>query len=181
MGTLDFIESLNTEPNPKTTIGSEVALVRRMLLIDDQGEPTLSPLIETIQIRHFSPPQTFHEFELNRARLFDGLAGGLELKTDLFMLFMSHGDVFENLDIPELKATIPEICTACHFEYPPIPNSGNTRSIISYSRQPISLPDNGQPILFPTTSAAEAQTVIQWKLNHETWQTLEVLWNQASP
>ncbi len=180
-GTLDFIESLNTEPNPVLAIGSDVALVRRMLLVDDQGDLTLSPLVETVQLRHFSPGQNFHEFELDRARLFDGLAGGLVLKTDVFLLFMSHGDVFENPDIPELKDTIPKICSACHFEYPPIPNSGNTRSIISYSRQPFSLPDNGQPILFPTTSAAEAQTVINWKLHHETWRSLETLWNQATP
>ncbi|HSK89000.1 MAG TPA: hypothetical protein VK880_11615 [Anaerolineales bacterium] len=179
--TLDFIESLNREPNPVTAIGSDVALVRRMLLIDDQGDLTLSPLVESIQIRHFSPAQVFHEFELKRARLFDGLAGGLELKTDLFLLFMSHGDVFEDPNIPELKATIPEICKACHVEYPPIPNSGNTRSIISYSRHPFPLPDGGRPVLSETTSADEAQTVIEWKLDHQTWRSLETLWNQAIP
>lgn len=178
--TLDFIESLNTEPNPATAIGSDVALVRRMLLIDNQGNLVLSPLIETIQIRHFSPAQNFHEFELNRLRLFDGFAGGLELKTAVFPLFMSHGDVFEN-HVPELRVTIPELCTGCHFEYPPIPNSGNTRSIISYSRQLFSLSDTKQVILFATTWADESQTVIEWKRNHVTWQSLEALWNQPSP
>lgn len=181
MRTLDFIESLNAEPNPVTAIGSEVALVRQMLLIDDQGALILSPLIETIQVRHFGTPQTFHEFELNRARLFDGLAGGLELKTEIFMLFMGHGDVFENPDIPELKAAIPGICTACHFNNSAFPKSENTRSIISYSREPFSLPDNEKPILSATTWADEAQVVIDWKLSHATWQTLEVLWKQASP
>lgn len=177
--TLDFIKSLNIEPNPVTAIGSDVALARRMLLIDHQGDLVLSPLIETIQIRHFSPAQSFHEFELNRASLFDGFTGGLELKASVVMLFMGgHGDVFEN-SIPELRVTIPELCTGCHFEYPPIPNSGNTRSIISYSRQPFSLPDNRRPILFATTLEDEAQTVIEWKLDHETWQALKTLWNQA--
>jgi hypothetical protein len=47
MGTLDFIESLKTEPNPVLALGSDVALVRRMLLIDDQGDLLLSPLVET--------------------------------------------------------------------------------------------------------------------------------------
>lgn len=179
--TLDFIESLNTEPNPVTAIGSDVALARRMLLIDDQGDLVFSPLIETIQIRHFSPAQIFHEFELNRAHLFDGFAGGLVLKTELFMLFMGHGDVFEIPGIQDLRATIPQICRGCHFHDLSNPNSDNTRSIISYSRQPFSLPDNIQPILFATTWTDEAQTVIEWKLNHETWQSLETLWNQASP
>lgn len=178
-GTLDFIGSLNTGPNPVTAVGSDVALVRRMLLIDDQGDLALSPLVETIQIRHFNPEQHFHEFELDRARLFQGL-GGLVSKKDIFLLFMSHGDVFEN-PVPELRAAIPEICKACHSEYPPIFHSGNTHSIISYSRQPFSLSDNSQPILFPTTLEEEAQTVIQWKRNHETWKSLKVLWGQTNP
>jgi hypothetical protein len=179
--TLDFIKSLNTEPKPATAIGSEVALVRRMLLIDEQGDLILSPLVETVQIRHFRPAQSFHEFELNRTRLFDGLAGGLVLKTELFMLFMSHGDVFQNPDISELQAAIPDICQACHSEYPPIFNSGNTQSILSYSREKFPLADNGQPILSPTTWTAEAQTVITWKRDHETWKSFKTLWDQAGP
>lgn len=178
--TFDFIESLNTQGNPVTTIGSEIALVRRMLLIDDQGEIMLSPLVETIQIRHFRPAQSFHEFELSRSRLFEGIGGGLLPKDEIFMLFMGHGDVFEN-PVPELRVAIPEICSACHFEYPPIPNSGNTRSIISYSRQPFALPDNQSPVLFPITVNGEAQTVIEWKRNHGTWKALKTLWDRASP
>ena len=174
--TLDFIESLKTETNPVLAIGSDVALVRRMLLIDDQGNLILSPLVETIQIRHFSPVQNFHEFELKRVSLFDGSASSLDLKTNLFLLFMSHGDVFESDHGPELRATIPEICKACHF-----PNSGNVQSIISYSRHPFSLPDNSKPILFATTLADEAQTVIEWKMNHKTWKSLKDLWDQPSP
>ena len=94
---------------------------------------------------------------------------------------MGHGDVFQNPDIPDLRATIADICKACHSEYPPILNSGNTQSILSYSRQKFPLPDHGRPTLFPTIWAEEAQTVIQWKLNHETWQSLEALWDQTSP
>jgi len=176
LATLDFIESLRSEPNPTLAIGSDVVLMRRMLLIDDQGELVLSPLIETVQIRHFDPAQKFYEFELNRTRLFDGFAGDLILKTDLFLLFMSHGDVFESDHGPELRATIPEICKACHF-----PNSGNIQSIISYSRYPFSLPDNAKPILFATTLTDEAQTVIEWKMNHGTWKSLKALWDQSSP
>jgi hypothetical protein len=179
--TLDFVESLKTETNPVTAIGSDVALVRRMLLIDDQGDLLLSPLVETIQIRNFNPEQHFHEFELDRTRLLQGLDHNLVSNRDFFMLFMSHGDVFAIPDIPDLRAAIPDICKACHSEYPPIFNSGNTHSIISYSRQPFSLPDNSQPILFPTTLEEEAQTVIKWKRNHATWKSLEALWHQARP
>ena len=181
VATLDFIESLNTEPHPVLAIGSDVALVRRILLIDDQGSLVLSPLVETVQIRHVSPAQFFHEFELKRTRLFNGIAGGLELNTDLFLLFMSHGDVFENDHGPALQATVPAICKACHFEDSLTLDSGDIQSIISYSRQRFPLPDNGQPTLIATSWADEAQTVIEWKLNHETWKSLEAMWNQASP
>ena len=179
-GTLDFIESLNAESIPVTAVGSDVALVRRMLLIDARGEIILSPLVETIQMRHFSPAQSFHEFELDRSRLLQGLAGGLTLHQDFFMLFMSHGDVFESPDIPDERAAIPQICKACHFEDPPIPNSGTTRSIISYSRQPFALPENESPFLFATTVLQEARTVIQWTSAHGTWIALQSLWEQAN-
>ncbi|HEX5941789.1 MAG TPA: hypothetical protein VFY66_05895, partial [Anaerolineales bacterium] len=150
------------------------------LLIDDQGEILLSPLVETIQLRHFSPGQSFHELELNRSRLLNGVSGSLVLNQAFFMLFMSHGDVFES-SMPELQATIPQICKACHVEYPPILNSGNTKSIISYSRQSFSLRDNERPVLFATTLLQEAETVIEWKRGHATWKLLERLWRQPAP
>jgi len=180
--TLDFINSLNTDPHPDFKIGSEVALVRRMLLIDDLGNPVLSPLVETIQIRHFSPEQVFLEFELDRRRLLNGDADSLNLKTDLFMLFLSHGDVFESDHGPELQATIPDICKACHLNIPGVLDSGNMQSllqaVLSYSRANFPLPDNQRPILFATTRMDEAQTVINWKLKHHTWKSLKTLWNQ---
>lgn len=170
--TLDFITSLQTELQPLTPIGTEIALVRRMLLISNQGELILSPVIEKIQIRRFNPNQTFYEFELNRKYLFNNFAGGLIPKKEFFLLFMSHGDVFENNDFPELKASIPSICLGCHFDFPSTAISGNTESIVSYSRNNFPLPENEQPVLFITNWESEAQAVITWKRNHETWTTL---------
>jgi hypothetical protein len=180
-GTLDFIKSLNTDQHPVTASGSEVALVRRMLLIDDQGELVRSPFVETVQIRHFRPGQTFYEFELSRERLFEGIAGGLVPNHDLFMLFMGHGDVFKNPDFPNVRAAIPDICKACHFLDSSDPDTGNTQTIISHSRQRFPLPDNARPILFATTLNEEAQTVIKWKQAHGTWKALETLWQQTTP
>ena len=179
-GTLEFIDALNRVPNPVTPIGTQVALVRRMLLIDDQGERVLSPLVETVQLRHFGPSQSFYEFELDRKKLFDSQAGGLVPNDDLFMLFMGHGDVFEN-SMPEVQAAIPQICKACHFETSPSLNFGATQSIISYSREPFPLPGNARPVLFASTVEEEALTVIKWKQNHKTWSSLEVLWTGAIP
>ena len=129
------------------------------------------------RIRHFNPEQIFHEFELDRTRLFSGFAGGVHSKNDLFLLFSSHGDVFEGSHGPELQATIPDICKACHSEDPLSSNSGNTQTILSYSRFRFPLPDNQKPILFATTWDNEAQIVIEWKIKHNTWQSLEALWH----
>jgi hypothetical protein len=175
-GTLEFIDSLNTEARPVTPTGTEVALVRRMLLIDDRGELVLSPLVETVQIRHFRPLQLFHELELDRKRLFEGSAGGLVPNVNLFMLFMGHGDVFQVSEMPTLQASIPDICKACHSDEPYTFDSGNTGSIITYSRRPFPLADDERPVLFASTVMDEAQTVMQWKREHETWKRLEALW-----
>lgn len=173
--TLDFIDSLNTGPDPITAVGLEVSLVRRMLLIDNRGELVLSPLVETVQIRHFSPGQSFYEFELDRVQLFDDFTGGLVPNDELFMLFMGHGDVFEH-SLPRLQASIPEICKACHFADRPI-----IQTIISYSRYPFSLPDNSRPVLFATTLENESRTVAEWKQDHETWRSLASRWERMLP
>jgi hypothetical protein len=177
---LDFIQSLNAEPAPETAPGTEVALVRRMLLIDDRGELVLSPLIESVQLRHFSPQQHFYEFELDRARLLRG-EGGLISKNELIPTFMSHGDVFENPDFPQMTAGIPDLCRACHTEDPLAINAGNTRSILSYSRDKFALPDQARPVLHPTTWEDEARSVIEWKHSHKTWELLANVWEQTYP
>jgi hypothetical protein len=176
-GTLDFIRSLNTEQRPVLPIGLDVALVRRMLLIDDRGDLVLSPLVETMQIRHFNPEQIFHEFELDRARLLNGDAGTFNLKTELFMLFFSHGDVFAFHDIPSFQAPIPDVCKACHVNIPAVFDRGNIQGILSYSRANFPLPDNEQPVLLAANWTDEARNVIRWKLDHPTWQILQTLWD----
>lgn len=173
--TFDFIDSLNTGPDPLTAIDLEVALVRRMLLIDDRGELVLSPLVETVQIRHFSPGQSFYEFELDRVQLFDDFTGGLVPNDELFMLFMGHGDVFKH-SLPKLQASIPEICKACHSADRPV-----IQTIISYSRHPFSLPDNSRPVLSATTVENESRAVVEWKQDHETWRSLASRWEQMLP
>jgi hypothetical protein len=171
--TLDFIHSLNTERRPALTTGAGVALVRRMLLIDNQGNLVLSPLVETVQIRHYSPEQIFHEFELDRTHLLHRRADAFKLKTDFFTLFSSHGDIFAHGEI--YKATVPAHCKACHVNHPSVSDGGNAQGILSYSRALFPLPDNEQPILFATTLMDESETVINWKLNHRTWKALKFL------
>ncbi|SRR6266498_4012373 len=170
--TLRFLQELN-EKRPLTLqlADTEVALVRRAMLIDDQGDIIPSPITESVQTRHFVyvgesfASQNFYEFQLNRVSLFAGAAGGFQPVAKEFMTFGSHGDVFQISG--DVQALVPEICASCH--------AGGTLalSILSYSRFRFPLPDQGSPVLIQTTPELEARTVIAWKQKHQTWQAWE--------
>jgi hypothetical protein len=176
--TLKFLQELN-EKRPLTLqlVGTEVALVQRALLINDQGDITPSPITESVQIRHFVyvgeslAMQYFYEFQLNRASLLAGTSGGFQAVTKEFMLFSSQGDVFQ-MDRGYDQALVPDICASCH--------AGGTLSlsILSYSRFRFPLPHQGFPVLIQTTPALEAQTVITWKRKHQTWQVFKTFTNE---
>jgi hypothetical protein len=116
-------------PNPKLPpfpVGTEVALVRRALLIASGNTPTATALTESVQLRIYREVpemtaqtviaaldngtadnkraqswQSFQEFQLSRSRLFAGRAGGLRAvgpdELDFRTPFMlSYHDEFEN-------------------------------------------------------------------------------------
>ena len=111
-GNFRFSPNLNL---PMLPIGSELALVRRALLIDVHGRIAASPLTESVQLRVTTSeevPATFAgglaedpnradavEFELRRSDLFSGTSGGLRdvsLERDLNTGFLSgREDEFE--------------------------------------------------------------------------------------
>jgi len=127
---------------PQLPAGSAVALVRRMLLVDRDGDLVPSALVESVQIRLFrgfgEPPQIGEileedprpfqrmvELELDRERLFRGEAGGVravEADERGFLIFLSHGwDPFdrpagsEGIVGPEqLRSRRFEQCNQCH-------------------------------------------------------------------
>jgi len=176
--TLKMLQELN-EQRPLTLqlADTEVALVRRAMLINDQGDITPSPITELVQIRHFEyvgvsfASQNFYEFQLNRASLFAGAAGGFQQLAKEVMLFRSHDDVFQaGLSVGEVL--IPGICAGCHA------GGTLTLSILSYSRWRFPLPDQGSPVLIQITPDLEARTVITWKQKHQTWQALETFTNK---
>lgn len=172
--TLNFLHQLNTNQSLDLLPGTEVALVRRALLIDQDGELVPSPLVESVQIRHFfdSKAQFFYEFKVVRPLLFSGTSGGMQPVEKEIMLFRSHGEVFE-------EAKVPSLCVGCHIDEGQGINGIN--SILSYSRQRFPLPDNQRPVLVETMPELEAQTVIAWKLTGQAWETLKTLWQQSNP
>ena len=80
---------------PALPEGTQVALVRRMLLIDDQGLIVPSNLVQSIQLRVFRGKQSFFEFRMSREALFASKAGGLRAvgPDDVeFLTFSAKGD-----------------------------------------------------------------------------------------
>jgi hypothetical protein len=60
-------------------MGTQLALMRRMILIDDSGVLRAPPIIESLQIRvsHGPKPPAVYDFTLHRQGLFKGRNGGL--------------------------------------------------------------------------------------------------------
>lgn len=176
--TFSYFQKLKPERFPLLPAGTQVALIRRTFLIDEKGEITLSPIVESVQIRHFSSEtaQSFYEFKLNRALLFAGASGGLQPVESKLALFQAHGDWIQS-GLRVEKAEIPDRCIACHIKG----LGTDVRSILSYSRQRFPLPDQQYPVLIETRPELEAQAVIAWKMEQENWQALQALWTESDP
>lgn len=173
---------------PHFPVGTELALVRKMVLPDHQGNLVLTPITESIQIRHYReiPPgvsrdhaesrrsQGVTEIRLDRARLFEGRGSGLRgvaAQDKEFTVFMSHGiDPFERGRIMFQPWPTFETCTGCHI-------GPGVQSMMSFSFRNVPARN---PRLAETTPAREAEKVIAWKLMQDNWTELMRLWNVNS-
>jgi hypothetical protein len=189
---------------PSFPAGTQVALVRRMTLFDNQGQLAASTLTESVQIRVYraitaaeernfgngnldditrNSGQLFFEFKLSRSLLFSGTKGGLRAITPEdkeFSTFQTNGDdPFEEKggrpDLDGEPANDLQTCVWCH-------NGGGVRSLNSRNallkpnrlQQEPQNPDYG-PIYWGD-SAAET-----WKQNHYDWGLLNGYWKASSP
>ena len=181
-------------PNPRLPqfpAGTEVALVRRMILIDDKGQPEVSPITESVQIRvyrdvpsrptwkqgSFRDFQDVDEFRLSRQRLFAGESGGLRPlapNAQGFPQFMSHGmDEFETEPDTHEHRTAPvrmhllETCGECH-------DAPGIHSLISYVRGPFLLSDPPAPMdLRESTPLQEEQGAVEQLRLRAQWKNLQ--------
>jgi len=120
---------------PQIPAGTQVALVRRALLVSSTGEVLPSPLTESVQVRFYREVPTValddmvratliddrvraqqarYEYFLSRRRLFAGQAGGLyssaDADDDILTGFATHGvDPFEPRDgqPPSIRSHVP--------------------------------------------------------------------------
>jgi hypothetical protein len=179
-------------PNPELPqfpAGTELALIRQMMLIDDQSNLTPTSIVEDVQIRvHHSIPQEIpeglyigrneaptsvdtYEFKLSRAKLFAGDSGGLRAVArdeKEFPLFQSHGiDLFEltgeqRLLERDLRPVLNS-CASCHFR------PGIHSMLSRFVRH---------NIISSWDPGYEASSSKYWKQRQFSWGLLQGLWRQ---
>jgi hypothetical protein len=174
---------------PQFPVGTQVALVREMLLIDDTGTIRPTRLIESVQFRVYrdipkgdparpegfdsiAGKQDFYEFRLSRRDLFAGKSGGLHAvgpQAKEYLLFNAHpDDPFEAA--PQHRHEPPQImdlCSACHGGRH-IPNVGpGIHSVLAYRRGFTG--DPPAPHLQEYERRAQEEAVIAWKREHSSW------------
>lgn len=180
-------------PNPELPQfppGTQLLLVRKMLLIDNQGNLQATNIVEDLQIRiHRTVPSgtsdlingnrnqarmamDVYEFKLSRSKLFVGEGGGLRAVMageKEFPIFQSHGiDLFE-LASPgfsfdrELRETLTA-CPACH-------SRPGIHSLLSRKRE---------GILASWDPNYEVVGATGWKERQYNWGLLQGLWNSQA-
>ncbi len=175
---------------PQFPNGTTFALVRQMILVDDQSELVATHLTESVQIRRYndvhpkpgaygmSPPesQSVFEFLLTREGLFGGVSGGLRAvgaDEKGFLHFMSKGfDAFEGLgerDPPRQPGMHKELdCMQCHSG----PGLHSVQSFTwGFRPQQVFLPS-----LADLDADRERQEAIHWKRGKFDWGLLKGLW-----
>jgi hypothetical protein len=187
---------------PSFPAGTEVALVRRMTLFDNQGNLTASSITESVQLRVYraittteernfgngdpatvikNSGQDFFEFKLSRPLLFSAKNGGLRAVArdeKEFSTFQTQGDdpIEEQTPPQKFADTLPEVqtCVWCH-------SGGGVRSL--NSRGSLLKPNRRQqepqnadygPIYWGDEAS------IEWKQSHFDWGLLNGYW-KASP
>lgn len=171
-------------PNPELPqfpAGTQLALVRQLILVDETATLKPTQIVESVQIRvHQGAPQGSalaaggsagfepYEFRMSRERLLAGRSGGLRaLGRDerVFPVFGDHGwDLFDTRVGPlekHLKSTSTQSCMGCHSE----PGIGSVLSRRLSSRLRVAWsPEDG------------ASSSWLWKQRHYTWGLLQGLW-----
>ncbi|MFP6874002.1 MAG: hypothetical protein VCA55_10900 [Verrucomicrobiales bacterium] len=193
--TLNYLKQLNTHcatsQNPSVwdknmpafPVGTAVALVRQMAVINRAGKIVVTPLVQSVQLRVYrevgehikdhKASQAVFKFTLNRNALFENNAGGLnpvspDKKIGLSLVY--NTDYFESKSgLP--ARTIMQSCIDCHSC-----GGATIKSIFTFKQDDwvygssISLE---KLRLLPTTAHMEKQRAIQWKSLRHDWGLLQ--------
>jgi hypothetical protein len=182
---------------PQFPVGTEFALLRKMILPDRDGHLRLTPVTESVQIRHYTDIPNVNpmssrdvnlarrfqepsEVKLSRVLLFSEKHSGLRGVTtsdDPFLIFpaMSQGsDAFEEgrMRAPTFSPFVQ--CTSCHL-------GPGIQSMMSFSFR--GNPNEGQvlsPRLTETTPREESEKVMEWAQTQQKWKDLLRLWSSEN-
>jgi hypothetical protein len=172
---------------PQFPAGTQVALVRQLVVVTEEGKLVATPLTESVQVRTYREimprekesgawprqAQGFVEFELRRGELFAGKTGGLraikgdDLVPSSLSFFNGWVDPFETKSEDTHHTPEPafRLCAGCH-------GGGGIRGVNSYTQA-----DNPHPPLalglIPTSVAAERKKSLEWKAGLKDWVALK--------
>jgi hypothetical protein len=181
---------------PQFPVGTRLALVRQMVVIDHQGKLITTGIVESVQIRvhrtiPLEIPQGFntdsnvaresldvYEFKLSRAKLFAGESGGLRAVAHdekEFPLFQSHGiDLFEEMTVGPFERNLRPVlgsCASCHFR----PGIHSVLSRIP-SIVLLRVRDVRRNLMTSPDSESEDRSTVLWKQSQDSWKRLREMW-----
>ena len=178
---------------PQFPAGTQVALVRQAIVIDDHGNLMPTSLTESVQLRVYhavtlgsrylnyingpsSYDQDFFEFRMSRKELFGHVNGGLVAVhpgEKEYATFMTHGmDEFEPTAPPDGQGVVLERCRACHSD------SGihSIQSRIRWMNQPEARRQLGNSESFSDAVTWETDVTIARKRLQPEFNLLQGLW-----
>lgn len=174
------LQQLNPDM-PQFPAGTQVALVRQMMLVDSAGSLRVTPLVQMIQMRVYQPlGDAVFEFRLSREALFAGKAGGLrpvEAGEREFVQFVAlpHDQIDRPLGSRGTLDLAPVFrCNACHRE-------PGVFSFFTYTRtfHP------GSPRFPPVSASEDTSSLIEkslaWKRQQEDWELYRGLMRVTLP
>ncbi len=198
-------EVLSLNPNlPQFPTNTDWALVRRMSVIDTDGNIQPTPIVESVQMRRYYTftnrmitnsgggvnsitPQNCYEFQMNRRQNCELREFGQNEKDFNFVHFMGMGfDQFEYtsrnasnevevLDSAKLQSVTLNTCMQCHSAPGLFSVNSYTRFLSFFSESP-QRPAN----LTPLDSNREIENTISWKQRQFDWGLLQGLWDRGN-
>ncbi len=175
-------ELLRINPElPQFPAGTQVALVRQMLLIDKDGELAATEITESVQLRVFrkDDAQDPYEFALSRVSLFAGKSGGLrplgreerDLRTQLLVSGYDEFELPDNDDFPKKMRATMQNCRGCH-------KGPGIFAIPSYMGGSYPRPQYHLPLLGAGYGDEQGRLSAQKKREQYTWGLLQGLWEE---
>ena len=175
-----FLRKMQDGNVPQFPEGTQTALLRRMLLIDNSGTIREAPLTESLQIRVYRDLDSGipYEYTLRRSDLFAGRRGGVHAvgadETSYFDFQTRGKDVFEMPRLPDGEA-IMQTCGRCHSR---VDGRGGIHTVNTiYARVDTKQRSTG---LVATTLKQQERLTIDWVRKSFTWGLLQGLWEAQS-